>query len=99
MPPTLNYGVVIAAHRETIDKALRSMGKHELADKLPVADRVMADIAWLLEQSATAFEEGRPLDGVTLAERALEPKWESAGESREALDAAATATTGGGGGW
>lgn len=79
---TIEYGRISAASRDTVEQALRSMGRHELADKVPAADlRIAADIVWLIDESATAFEEGRPLDGVTAAERALEPKWENEAHS------------------
>ena len=89
MAITINYGKVVGADRDVIAAGLRAAGKHELADKVPAAElRVMSDIAWLLSQSASAFRDGRVADGLTLAERALEPKWESARESADAYASA-----------
>lgn len=79
---TIEYARIAPAAREAVEQALRSLGRHELADKVPAADlRIAADIVWLIEESATAFAEGRHLDGLTSAERALDPKWESKRES------------------
>lgn len=86
---TLNFAAVSVASRDAVDAALRSMGKHDLADLLPPAGRyVLAEIVSLIDEAATAFEDGRPLDGVTAVERALQPKWESEAQSKQEWTAA-----------
>lgn len=81
----MNYRRVSAESRQAIADALADMGRHDLAERLPAADlRIAADVVGLIDEAAAAFAEGRSLDGLTAAERAVDPKWPSAADSQQA---------------